>query len=258
MNRRFMKNTHIQFNKQEAFTMAEVLITLAIIGIVAALTIPQVLAKHKKAVVETELKKAFSVLNQAIARSEVDNESAAYWEWAAVSGREGKERFFDKYFRPYLSVTGNYSSNIGAGSARFVPISGAGESLAWYYNNNNNPRFVILSDGSVVRLSTRDGGGQVGKWDVILPHSASKKRIMFGRDAFSFAINLNKNKASVSVFPNSYWGWNCQKVEQNRANFISKCYELGSNTSGIYPDSYCTILIYCNNWKIPDDYPIHF
>lgn len=254
-----MKNTHIQFNKQEAFTMAEVLITLAIIGIVAALTIPQVLAKHKKAVVETELKKAFSVLNQAIARSEVDNESAAYWEWAAVSGREGKERFFDKYFRPYLSIRGNYSSNLSQGKARFIPISGAGESLAWYYNNSNNPMFVILSDGSVVRFQTADGrGGQVGSWQVILPHSASKKRIMFGRDAFSFAINLNKNKASVSVFPNSYLGWNCQIVEQNRADFISKCYELGSNTSGIYPDTYCTILIYCNNWKIPDDYPIHF
>ena len=40
-----------------AFTLAEVLITLGIIGIVAALTIPNVTSKYRKKVVETELKK---------------------------------------------------------------------------------------------------------------------------------------------------------------------------------------------------------
>lgn len=49
--------------------MAEVFITTGVIGIVATLTILWLMAKHKK---------VFSVLNLTIARSEVDNESAAY------------------------------------------------------------------------------------------------------------------------------------------------------------------------------------
>ncbi len=39
------------------FTLAEVLITLGIIGIVAAMTIPGLIAKHQKIVTATQLKK---------------------------------------------------------------------------------------------------------------------------------------------------------------------------------------------------------
>ncbi len=50
-----------------AFTLAEILITLAIIGIVAALTIPSVISNAQQQEYKTGLKKAVSVLNQAIA-----------------------------------------------------------------------------------------------------------------------------------------------------------------------------------------------
>ena len=45
-----------------AFTLAEVLITLAIIGVVAALTIPSVISNYKKTEIETGIKKSFSLL----------------------------------------------------------------------------------------------------------------------------------------------------------------------------------------------------
>ena len=48
------------------FTLAEVLITLAIIGIVAALTIPSVISNYQQQEFKTGLKKAVSVLNEAI------------------------------------------------------------------------------------------------------------------------------------------------------------------------------------------------
>ena len=41
-----MKNIMIQFKK--AFTLAEVLITLVIIGVIAALTIPAIVSKYQK------------------------------------------------------------------------------------------------------------------------------------------------------------------------------------------------------------------
>ena len=52
--------------KQKGFTLAEVLITLAIIGIVAALTIPSVISNYQQQEFKTGLKKAVSVLNEAI------------------------------------------------------------------------------------------------------------------------------------------------------------------------------------------------
>ena len=52
--------------KFKGFTLAEVLITLAIIGIVAALTIPSVISNYQQQEFKTGLKKAVSVLNEAI------------------------------------------------------------------------------------------------------------------------------------------------------------------------------------------------
>ena len=52
--------------KFKGFTLAEVLITLMIIGIVAALTIPSVISNYQQQEFKTGLKKAVSVLNEAI------------------------------------------------------------------------------------------------------------------------------------------------------------------------------------------------
>ena len=52
--------------KRKGFTLAEVLITLAIIGVVAALTIPSVISNSQQQEFKTGLRKAVSVLNSAI------------------------------------------------------------------------------------------------------------------------------------------------------------------------------------------------
>ncbi len=52
--------------KSLAFTLAEVLITLAIIGVVAAMTIPSVIVNTNQQEFKTGLRKAVSVLNSAI------------------------------------------------------------------------------------------------------------------------------------------------------------------------------------------------
>lgn len=47
-----------------AFTLAEVLITLGIIGIVAAMTLPALISKIEKAVLKSQIKKMYSTLTQ--------------------------------------------------------------------------------------------------------------------------------------------------------------------------------------------------
>ena len=46
--------------RRVAFTLAEVLITLGVIGVVAALTLPTLIKNHEKHVIETQLKKTYS------------------------------------------------------------------------------------------------------------------------------------------------------------------------------------------------------
>ena len=59
--------------KRAAFTLAEVLITLAIIGVVAALTIPSVIQNYTYRMTESKLAKFYSLMNQAILMSKIDN-----------------------------------------------------------------------------------------------------------------------------------------------------------------------------------------
>ena len=60
-----MKGNFIM-KKSLAFTLAEVLITLAIIGVVAAMTIPSVIVNTNQQEFKTGLRKAISVLNSSI------------------------------------------------------------------------------------------------------------------------------------------------------------------------------------------------
>lgn len=53
----------------EAFTLAEVLITLGIIGVVAAMTMPTLISNHKRMVLKNQYKKLYSTLYQAYNKS---------------------------------------------------------------------------------------------------------------------------------------------------------------------------------------------
>lgn len=63
---------------KKAFTLAEVLITLGIIGIVAAMTLPSLVAKHRLKVLHTQFLKAYSDLNNASKRFEANNGITVY------------------------------------------------------------------------------------------------------------------------------------------------------------------------------------
>ena len=61
-------------SKKAAFTLAEVLITLGIIGIVAAMTIPTLISEYQDKQFKTAYKKAYSDLNQVLLQSLAYNE----------------------------------------------------------------------------------------------------------------------------------------------------------------------------------------
>ena len=57
-----------------AFTLAEVLVTLGIIGVVAVLTVPNVISSYQKKVYVTQLQKGYAQLQQAFALAMADDE----------------------------------------------------------------------------------------------------------------------------------------------------------------------------------------
>ena len=62
-------------NSRKGFTLAEVLVTLAIIGVVAALTIPTLIQSTTNAKYQTSFKKDIAVLNQVIMSLSADGTS---------------------------------------------------------------------------------------------------------------------------------------------------------------------------------------
>lgn len=58
---------------KKAFTLAEVLITLGIIGVVAALTIPTVIDRYQKLVLKQQFKKFYSTFSQVLNQVYLDN-----------------------------------------------------------------------------------------------------------------------------------------------------------------------------------------
>lgn len=83
--------------KNRAFTLAEVLITLGIIGVVAAMTIPTLLGSARNIERTTKLKKFYSTMRQAFLLSVDDNGEPNTWN-TYLSYND----FYKTYFVPYI------------------------------------------------------------------------------------------------------------------------------------------------------------
>ncbi|MBQ8458707.1 type II secretion system protein [bacterium] len=82
---KFLRKSLVELKKNDGFTLAEVLITLGIIGVVAAMTIPTLIANVQGQRVRSQFKKTLSTLNQAgrMAQAQYD------WDFGAVEGAGG-------------------------------------------------------------------------------------------------------------------------------------------------------------------------
>ena len=65
------------YRKQNAFTLAEVLVTLAIIGVVTALTIPSVIARYQEKQTVAAVRKFYSEASDAYNRAIAENDEVA-------------------------------------------------------------------------------------------------------------------------------------------------------------------------------------
>ena len=175
---------HLFTLKRVAFTLAEVLITLGIIGVVAALTLPSVINKYRGFVLEQQFKKSYSNLSQTIINMKRDS---------------GLEHLRDNYVH-YDSNSEQYDSDLvknfyDSFDSHIAPVdnlekiypitnySGTGTS-ATDYGYDWPKATIILKDGS-----------SVGRWvnnsclrfwiDTNGPY---KKPNRYGFDIFEFRV----------------------------------------------------------------------
>ena len=61
------------YRRYVAFTLAEVLVTLGVLGVVAAMTMPTLMSSHQKKVYAVQMNKVYNELQQAFLKFRNDN-----------------------------------------------------------------------------------------------------------------------------------------------------------------------------------------
>lgn len=227
--------------KFDGFTLAEVLITLGIIGVVAALTLPALVQNYRNQVVETRLKKVYSVMNQAIVRSEVDNGAKELWDFDDPD-------FFNKYINPYIK----YLKTEIIKSSRYVYLC------------------IYFSDGSLLISKTTnyktDDGTEIAysgaNQDYFFYPNAKnfnkdeiESRAMSGTSMFEFRfspkfVDDDEPLHDGKGFEPYQRGLKLPLDETK----LTKGSDYSCNKQTQLP-IFCTAIIARNNWKIPKDYP---
>ena len=126
---------------KKGFTLAEVLITLAIIGVVAALTIPSVILNTNQTEYKTALKKAVSVLNQATSLELATNN-------ISPSDVTSAGQFMQIVSDQMNIIGGNYSACEGAtvtDGAALDATEGSGANNTCYFTTTDGMQFTIPS-----------------------------------------------------------------------------------------------------------------
>lgn len=227
------------FSKKVAFTLAEVLITLAIIGIVAALTIPSVINKYEKKLTVSKLQKTIAELSQALemAVAEKGNGSPAELE-ISVDPFIGCEDIYN-YVRTYMKTFKECEFGDKSCFTRFL----SNDNNETGYSNNLDSRKLksfITNSGVSVALWTHGTGYRDG-WIIVDLNGPDKGPAKLGQDVFVIGWNLNSKKSH-----RSYIYFDAEDSEFSRDELLEDC-----KTTGVS----CSTLIMRDGWKISDDYP---
>ncbi len=228
-----------------AFTLAEVLITLGIIGIVAAMTIPTLISNYQKKQTVTKLQKAISVLNQAYKLSfdDVGEPEDAF--------SMGSDEYFKQYWSPYLKVStictmdSNYCGYNN--NQPFVSLDGTNANVGLFVPNASRISF-LTPDGFLYIIYTGNYATQpdgTRKWqsfprvlvDINGPTGPNRQ----GRDVFWLLRTQNNGGGIQPVGYNERLG-----IVQTDCSY---------DASGSGAGSYCADYIRRSGWSINKDYP---
>lgn len=138
---------------KNAFTLAEVLITLGIIGVVAAMTIPTLMNATNSKEIVTALKKAYSTYLNAYTLAQQENGTPDSW---GITNDGAGAGVMLSMLKPYLNVT----KDCGVGGSCFSGDSykALHSPTDWGVGNGDmGYASVQLADGSIIASRAVDG-----------------------------------------------------------------------------------------------------
>ncbi len=239
----FSRFTSLFSLKRTAFTLAEVLITIGIVGVVASLTMPSLIANYQKQQVVTQLKREYNVISNALRAAQADYGDYEEWELGQAGTIQSASDFADNYLLPYLSVLKKCGTETsGECTYEYTALNGSsGRSLAKY------SRF-ILNDGAMIFVSTSSTSVFPKLIYINIDINGNKKPNKMGKDLFVFATTLETTQDIYKPTGRLTANGQTQTRETIKNNGIVGC---SQNARG----EFCSALIIKDGWTIAKDYP---
>lgn len=174
--------------KKAAFTLAEVLITLGIIGVVAAMTMPSLIQNYQEKATVTKLKKCYSLVSQAYVS--ILNDEGGSDTLQAGDDLEMMEKF-GKYLK--------YQKTCGRNKGCFPNVTYknvTGNSYSKWEDDTTDRSRAILTDGTLIMFNkSAMWGGNEGNYlyaQIYVDINGFKGPNQLGRDFFYFYISPEK------------------------------------------------------------------
>ena len=212
---------------KRAFTLAEVLITLGVIGVISAMTLPTIIKHYQKQVTVTRLKKAYSELYQAVNMSVSENTGVENWDYTLTG-----DEFFDKYLKPYIKS--------GKSNRKRTFSSYNGVTYEIYTHNDFTEIIVDINGNKKPNL--------LGK-DIFIFHVFSKKKDFYNNGNGNIAQNIPVG----GLYPDGY-GYTRKAMKNDTWRGCNRRNDKSAKGYGIQAGAFCTALIMLDGWKIEDDY----
>ena len=232
-------------DKRRAFTLAEVLITLAIIGVVAAMTIPTLISSYKEKQTVSQLLKIQSTLSHAFKMAEVEYGPISTWGLTStntgkIDSETGKsiydtsaQREIAQRIKPYLRVNKTCVQDEMCYPYPGYSLSGIKLNDNYIAGSGNTPPEALfyLNDGTFIQLGWYSQTAKKIDISVTLPDNKS----VLGKNRFFFFHISEKG-----IFPE---GLENPPVTVTTSNFETNCNPSFENTlSG----RYCTAWVIQN------------
>ena len=172
---------------RKGFTLAEVLVTLAVIGVVAALTIPSLMKNSEKQQWIAGYKNTYSIINQATRMVIADNGGTLLGAW---NGAFDYQSMYNAY-TPHLKIAKRCENTSMVGSCfgtNYTLMDGTPISpSAGTYS-------VILSNGTSVVFGPQEGAGSINNVNWIWVDTNGKKGPnTTGKDFHKIKITINSD-----------------------------------------------------------------
>ena len=240
---------------KKGFTLPEILITVVVIGIIAAITISIIAENGRKTEIETKLKKTISVLNNALLRATVDY--GAVSGWTEFNSTLSPNTFTTKYIAPYVITTRKISNDRREGLTmeelgyKSYLIKDPTGNVAPYMpiSAQKFPR-ILLGDGTIIlRLVTLTNANSI---IYVVDINGPKGPNVAGKDFFYFA--LEGRLENPTVLPAGLI--NAKKDNSTGEVTIEERTIDDLKTNCADTGTYCAAIIQKQGWKITKDYPV--